>query len=84
MPMDGIPFNHSTNTVPHAYGCVLKDDGQLDLGVYVAGWIKRGPTGIIDSTLRDSVDTFRMIKHHLDNDMLEEKKTSIDEVLGLI
>jgi len=52
--------------------------------LYVAGWAKRGPVGIIDSTLRDSMETFRMIKHHIDNDMLTEKKTSVDDVLKSI
>ena len=52
--------------------------------MYVAGWAKRGPVGIIDSTLRDSMETFRMIKHHIDNDMLTEKKTSVDDVLKSI
>ena len=52
--------------------------------MYVAGWAKRGPVGIIDSTLRDSMETFRMIKHHIDNDMLTEKKTSVEDVLKSI
>jgi len=46
----------------------------------VSGWLKRGPVGIIDSTLRDSVDTFRIIKHHLECDLLPEKKISVEEI----
>lgn len=52
--------------------------------MYVAGWLKRGPVGIIDATLRDSVDTFRIIKHHMECDLLQEKKTTIDEVLSAL
>ena len=33
-------------TVPHAAGRVLRD-GVASPGEYVAGWIKRGPTGVI-------------------------------------
>jgi len=52
--------------------------------MYVCGWLKRGPVGIIDSTLRDSVETFRIIKHHLECDLLPEKYTSVEEVLKQI
>lgn len=59
----------------------MNEQGTPQPGLYVSGWLKRGPVGIIDSTLRDSVDTFRIIKHHMECDLLPEKKTSIDEVL---
>ena len=52
---------------------------ELDIGLYCAGWVKRGPVGIIDATLRDSMETFKMIKHHLESDMLPEKLTTIEE-----
>lgn len=45
-PLPGLPFDPSTGTVPHEAGRVLAD-GQPCPGVYVAGWIKRGPTGVI-------------------------------------
>jgi hypothetical protein len=36
----------------------------------VSGWIKRGPYGIIDSTLRDAVETYKIIQHHVSSNML--------------
>ncbi|MFE2225006.1 FAD-dependent oxidoreductase [Streptomyces kronopolitis] len=45
-PQPGLPFDESTGTVPHLAGRVLRDGAPLP-GVYVAGWIKRGPTGVI-------------------------------------
>jgi NADPH-dependent glutamate synthase beta subunit-like oxidoreductase len=54
------------------------------VGLYVAGWAKRGPVGIIDSTLRDTIDTFRMIKHHLDTDQLSKKTTDINEIIKFL
>ena len=53
-------------------------------GLYVSGWLKRGPVGIIDSTLRDSIDTFRIIKHHMECDMLPEKTTSVDDAAKVV
>jgi ferredoxin/flavodoxin---NADP+ reductase len=46
IPLPGLPFDAATGTVPHAEGRVLRD-GTMALGEYVAGWIKRGPTGVI-------------------------------------
>ncbi|MEV0600252.1 FAD-dependent oxidoreductase [Streptomyces sp. NPDC050315] len=42
----GLPFDAETGTVPNAEGRVLRD-GTPCPGEYVAGWIKRGPTGVI-------------------------------------
>ena len=50
---------------------------KIEVGLYCAGWVKRGPVGIIDATLRDSMDTFRIIKHHLDNEMLPSTSADI-------
>lgn len=47
-PMPGLPFNARSGTVPHAEGRVLRE-GAASPGEYVAGWIKRGPTGVIGS-----------------------------------
>ncbi|MFB7455991.1 FAD-dependent oxidoreductase [Streptomyces sp. NPDC056188] len=46
VPLDGLPFDAGTGTVPHRNGRVLRD-GAVAPGEYVAGWIKRGPTGVI-------------------------------------
>ncbi|MEU1023918.1 NADP oxidoreductase, partial [Streptomyces sp. NPDC005904] len=46
VPPEGLPFDPERGTVPHADGRVLRD-GAPSPGEYVAGWIKRGPTGVI-------------------------------------
>ncbi|MEV0118836.1 FAD-dependent oxidoreductase [Streptomyces sp. NPDC050844] len=46
VPIDGLPFDPQRGTVPHAAGRVLRE-GAASPGEYVAGWIKRGPTGVI-------------------------------------
>ncbi|MFG2222684.1 FAD-dependent oxidoreductase [Streptomyces sp. NPDC048644] len=48
MPQPGLPFDEASGTVPHREGRVLRD-GVPCPGLYVAGWIKRGPTGVIGS-----------------------------------
>ncbi|WP_405641292.1 FAD-dependent oxidoreductase [Streptomyces sp. NBC_00019] len=46
VPLEGLPFDPATCTVPHLAGRVLRE-GIVAPGEYVAGWIKRGPTGVI-------------------------------------
>ncbi len=46
VPIPGLPFDSENGTVPHDRGRVLRD-GVPSPGEYVAGWIKRGPTGVI-------------------------------------
>lgn len=52
----GLPFDGARHVVPSEEGRVL-DDGVPVLGVYVAGWIKRGPTGIIGTNKKDAAQT---------------------------
>ncbi|MFE0450718.1 FAD-dependent oxidoreductase [Streptomyces sp. NPDC058914] len=46
VPLEGLPFDAEQGTVPHVTGRVLRE-GAVAAGEYVAGWIKRGPTGVI-------------------------------------
>ncbi|QKW05247.1 FAD-dependent oxidoreductase [Streptomyces sp. NA04227] len=48
LALEGLPFDPANGTVPHVAGRVLRD-GAASPGEYVAGWIKRGPTGVIGS-----------------------------------
>ena len=54
MPLAGVPFDASRHVVPNADGRVLGEDGVPIPGLYVAGWIKRGPTGIIGTNKKDA------------------------------
>ncbi|GAA4312190.1 FAD-dependent oxidoreductase [Streptomyces venetus] len=46
VPLEGLPFDTTTGTVPNLAGRVVRE-GVVTPGEYVAGWIKRGPTGVI-------------------------------------
>lgn len=52
-----IPFDHNTGTVPNQAGRVLDIDEDQVPGVYVTGWIKRGPVGLIGHTKGDAAET---------------------------
>ncbi|MBI2994846.1 MAG: NADP oxidoreductase [Gammaproteobacteria bacterium] len=52
----GVPFDSRNGVIPNADGRVTKAGAALPQ-VYAAGWIKRGPTGIIGTNRADSVAT---------------------------
>jgi ferredoxin--NADP+ reductase len=46
-PMSGLAFDETNGVIPNDDGRVLDDSGRQVPGVYVTGWIKRGPRGVI-------------------------------------
>ena len=50
-----LPFNDSWGVVPNDCGRVDLEGGGC--GVYVGGWIKRGPTGVIGTNKPDALET---------------------------
>jgi ferredoxin/flavodoxin---NADP+ reductase len=46
-PIDGLPFDPATGTIPNIDGRVHGEHGRPLPGAYVTGWIKRGPRGVI-------------------------------------
>jgi ferredoxin--NADP+ reductase len=61
VPLPGVPFDERSYTVPNAEGRVLGADGQPLPGEYVAGWLKRGPTGVIGTNKSDAAETVRCL-----------------------
>ena len=56
LPTEGLPFDAAAGVIPHLHGAVLAD-GRPIPGVYVAGWIKHGPNGLIGTNRKDAADT---------------------------
>jgi ferredoxin/flavodoxin---NADP+ reductase len=61
VPLPGVPFDARTHTVPNANGRVLSDGGAPLPGEYVAGWLKRGPTGVIGTNKADAAETVQAL-----------------------
>lgn len=55
-PLDGLPFNEAAGIVPNEAGRVVAGQAVVP-GVYVAGWLKRGPSGIIGTNRPDGAET---------------------------
>jgi len=57
-PVDALPFNELTATVPHEAGRVIDPGTNQPLpGTYVVGWIKRGAVGGIGANRTDAQQT---------------------------
>ncbi|MEV4189342.1 FAD-dependent oxidoreductase [Streptosporangium canum] len=54
VPLPGVPFSDATMTVPNEAGRVRDRE-------YVAGWLKRGPTGVIGTNKSDAAETVRTL-----------------------
>jgi ferredoxin/flavodoxin---NADP+ reductase len=61
VPLPGVPFDERASVVPNALGRVLGADGSPLPGEYVAGWLKRGPTGVIGTNKSDAAETVRCL-----------------------
>ncbi|QCQ92255.1 FAD-dependent oxidoreductase [Rhodococcus sp. SGAir0479] len=46
-PLAGVPFDDRRGVIPNDRGRVVVGAGEPLEGVYVTGWIKRGPSGVI-------------------------------------
>jgi ferredoxin--NADP+ reductase len=65
VPLPGVPFDERASVVPNALGRVLGTDGSPLPGEYVAGWLKRGPTGVIGTNKSDAAETVRCLLQDL-------------------
>ncbi|MGW1957849.1 FAD-dependent oxidoreductase [Streptomyces sp. NPDC001920] len=80
VPLEGLPFDTATGTVPHLAGRVLRED-LVAPGEYVAGWIKRGPTGVIGTNRSDAKETVTSLLE--DADVLVHKEVPEEPLTAL-
>ncbi|HEY8631414.1 MAG TPA: NADP oxidoreductase, partial [Gaiellaceae bacterium] len=52
-----LPFEERRGTIKNELGRVVDTDGRHVAQAYCAGWIKRGPTGIIGTNKKDATET---------------------------
>jgi ferredoxin/flavodoxin---NADP+ reductase len=52
VPLPGVPFDERSGTIPNDRGRVEGAER-----TYVAGWIKRGPSGVIGTNKKDATET---------------------------
>jgi ferredoxin--NADP+ reductase len=68
--------------IPYERGKVVNTDGRVDENLYVVGWAKRGPSGVIGTNKSDASDVMKLLVEDLKpaknsgdvSDLLKEKK----------
>ena len=65
VPIEGLPFDDRRGVFPNQGGRIT-DDGAVAPGLYAAGWIKRGPSGVIGTNKPDSTETAKNLLADLD------------------
>ncbi|MGW3247042.1 FAD-dependent oxidoreductase [Streptomyces sp. NPDC001070] len=81
VPLDGLPFDDRLGIVPNEEGRVLRA-GTRSPGEYVAGWIKRGPTGVIGTNRPCAKQTAAALIADADV-LLARRTTAADPLEGL-
>ena len=78
LPFDGVPFDSKNNVI-------LNNNGKINdmNGMYVTGWIKRGPTGIIGTNITDANETVDSLLNDYNNGLLNGNynRYNIDNIL---
>jgi ferredoxin--NADP+ reductase len=54
--LEGIPYEH---------GKVVNEEGYVGENLYVVGWAKRGPSGVIGTNKSDAADVMKLLVSHL-------------------
>ena len=68
IPIEGVPFHDSWGVFPNQDGRITDGpDGAVVPGLYTAGWIKRGPSGIIGTNRACAVQTVGSLIEDLGN-----------------
>jgi ferredoxin/flavodoxin---NADP+ reductase len=79
----GVPFDERSGTMPNADGRVLDESGAPIPGLYCAGWIKRGPTGVIGTNKKDATETVeRLLEDAREGRLPARTGDTIEELLA--
>jgi len=82
VPIPEVPFDERRGVFPNDAGRI-QDNGSAVPGLYAAGWIKRGPSGVIGTNKPDSQATVASIFEDLPNlEPCENRNSSsVDDLL---
>ena len=83
VPLPGLPFDDKRGVFPNSDGRIT-ENGEVIPQLYTAGWIKRGPTGIIGTNRADSVATIESLLADIKNSTSDEIKPGINALLPLL
>jgi ferredoxin--NADP+ reductase len=76
LPLPGVPFDERR-------GVILNEQGRVTgmTGVYCAGWIKRGPSGVIGTNKKDAAETVERLLEDADAGVLSAGGGELEDLL---
>lgn len=85
VPIVDVPFDERRGVFLNENGRILNPDNTPKIGEYAAGWIKRGPTGVIGTNKADAVETVQHMLTDMDEGvLLLPQFGSADAALALV
>ncbi|HVW42767.1 MAG TPA: FAD-dependent oxidoreductase [Amycolatopsis sp.] len=80
VPVPDLPFDDRQGTVPHDRGRIVDPAGAIVPRQYVAGWLKRGPSGVIGTNRIDSAETVRSLVEDLKTAAVARKGVAAETI----
>src|SRR5215211_6914954 len=81
-PFAGLPFDEKRGTLSNDGGRITHaDTGEPLTGAYTAGWIKRGPSGVIGTNKKDAQETVNLLLEDMREGKLPEPSAEVDELI---
>lgn len=85
VPMPDVPFDNQRAVIPNEQGRVMDPaTGKAHPGTYVAGWIKRGPTGFIGTNKSCSQQTVTSLVEDYNHGLLADPADRLSGLSKLI
>ncbi len=76
VPIEGVPFDEKRGLILNEGGRVLDShDAGHKVGHYTAGWIKRGPSGVIGTNKKDALETVQHLFTDVESQTLLSPET---------
>ncbi len=82
--LPGVPFDDRSGTIRNEGGRVGSEMGSFAPGIYCAGWIKRGPTGVIGTNKKDATETVELLLEDAASGRLERKPDATAEAVDAL
>ncbi len=82
LPLPGVPFDEARGVIPNVEGRVVDEHGLAVPGLYCAGWIKRGPSGVIGTNKKDAAETAERLLEDARAGLLDSVGGELDLLLA--
>ena len=79
--LPGVPFDDERGVIPNREGRILDGAGAVVPGQYCAGWIKRGPSGVIGTNKKDAAETVERLLEDADAGLLPRGEGDFESLL---